>query len=206
MEIHSNPRESDRRNPLDFFSTLPLTRNGGGNFVVGASLFTELEKQAPGSRYFHVPVRTSRIDSLVSKIQRWVFRIPSHFVPYGPACLARMSDRVGEMLSDSCSAAFFKGITPWADWKPDRPYAAYTDVALATILENQGSRKHFSKRDVDRILGAERTFLEGAYADLGGGCLWLPLRQRCRFRHSQSGERRRKWTAFALPPNRQRTG
>ena len=151
--------------PIQYFSTLPQTVNGGGNYVVCASLYAGMARFLPGIQFCHLqPDRAKWWPSLVSKLQRRAFHVPSKVTQYSPEILSNTAAKLGAHFEESESLPFFKGVTPWIGWTPDRPYAAYTDVAFATILENQNSRSNFRTSDLDRILSAEQRFLERASA------------------------------------------
>ena len=149
---------------ISFFSNLPYTRNGGGSYVVSASLFDQLSYRYHQSRYHWIQLPLLRWKGLQAKWQRRIRKQPSQVTQYSSSVLARVAAQVEEKLENEEGVAFFKGVTPWTMWTPDRPYFIYTDVAFATLLRIQDRRPLFQSGDVERVVGCEREFLGGASA------------------------------------------
>ena len=131
---------------------------------MSSSLFEELRQRLPNITYHHIAAKTRRSQALQSKIQRRVLRKPARVFQFSEKNLGTLSREVTRILKTDDRPAFFKGITPWVGWEPDRPYFIFTDVGFATILENQDSKAQFQSPDLERIFRLERRFLERASA------------------------------------------
>ena len=149
---------------IQFISHLPLTFSGGGNYVVGAGLYSGLRDLEVPIEWTQVCPQVSSWDSLQSKTRRRLLRRPSDVAQYSRDTLVETAASVREQLSASDRIPLFKGVTPWIGWKPERPYFVYTDVGYATLLDNQGTADQFRAEDLERIFEDEGEFLENATA------------------------------------------
>jgi len=143
---------------------LPLTPSGGGAFAANYHAYKELEGHNEARYAGSIQSQPDRFSSTISKLRRKILHLPGKFSPFSPSCLRRNAEEVDRTLEANDEMAFFRAITPWTHWKPDRPYAAYCDVGFHTFFHNTFSPKSFLKSDLERIWDSEKKFLESANA------------------------------------------
>lgn len=149
---------------LAWISHLPHRRGGGGSYAVNHGASTALERHFSIDRAAPIPIRANRIEAWGSRLRRRILRRPGSFPVFSESRLRATASDVADALGPNHDLAFFKGITPWSGWNPDRPYAAYTDVVFSSWLANTFEPGEFLKKDICRIVDAERCFLENADA------------------------------------------
>jgi len=149
---------------LAWISNLPHRRGGGGSYAVNHGASTALEAHFAVDRRPPIPIRANRFEAWRSRLSRKIFKRPGSFPVFSESRLLATASAVSASLRPEHELAFFKGVTPWGRWKPDRPYAAYTDVVFSTWFANTFDPGEFREEDLRRIVAAERAFLAGADA------------------------------------------
>jgi glycosyltransferase involved in cell wall biosynthesis len=149
---------------IAWISNLPLTPAGGGTLAVNFQAHEALGRLFTIVDTAPIPIRADRFPALVSKVRRRILHLPGSFPVFSRSRLEANAREIEDRLTSGTDLVFFKGVTPWIAWKPDRPYVTYTDIAFATFFENTFEQRDFHRADIERILDAERTFLEGAAA------------------------------------------
>ena len=155
---------SAKKQIFQYFTNLDYTRNGGGNYVVSASVFDQLERHYPGTLHHQIPVQTSFLPNLFGKFQRRVFHLKSSIPQFSQRSGEKRAEIIASHLQGTRDFAFFKGVTPWVDWVPDRPYFVYTDVGFLSLLKTQGSTSLYSEKALQKIVNREARFLSNAQA------------------------------------------
>ena len=149
---------------LAWISPLPHRRAGGGSYAVNYGASEALGSHFSVDRLPPIPIRANRFEAWRSRIRRRILHRPGRFPVFSASRLRATASDVAAALRPQHDLVLFKGVTAWARWEPDRPYAAYTDVVFPTWFANTFDPAEFVENDIRRIVAAERDFLAGAAA------------------------------------------
>ena len=155
---------SEHSTEIAWISNLPLRSFGGGTYAVNYHSSRSL------SNFFRIDfpdpieIRADTVVAWTSRIRRRLLHLPGRFPVFAKRRLEANAESIGKSLLTRHSPAFFKGVTAWSAWKPDRPFVCYTDIAFHTFFHNTFDPSEFIEGDIRRILDAERSFLKQADA------------------------------------------
>ena len=155
---------SEHSNEIAWISNLPLRSFGGGTYAVNYHCSRSLSDCFRIDYRDPIEIRADPVVAWTSRIRRRLLQQPGRFPVFAKRRLEANAKRIGKSLRPEHSPAFFKGITPWSAWQPDRPFFCYTDIAFHTFFHNTFDPSDFIEDDIQRILDAERSFLETADA------------------------------------------
>lgn len=145
-----------------FISNTDLRHPKGGWDGYGGKIHDIVNAHFPGVRL---------IDKLNPPMDRWprirskVFRmagLPANFPSYAAPRLDAFAKLVKDRLDDPEAEIVFHGATPWLHYRPMGRYHAILDCCFKTYIKVYHDVRQYSEKDIARISGMERQFLERA--------------------------------------------
>lgn len=155
---------STRQPHLLYISSIPISPTGGGLFSVNWNILKQLEQHFPEVSRAFVPTPSDFLQSITSKIQRRLLKVPSKFHTFSPKVLKSIAQEVNKLITKNVDALFFRSSTRWIGYKPGVPYFVHTDMPFSAFVKNTFSQSLFLQTDLNRIYQQEAEFLDKAQA------------------------------------------
>lgn len=148
---------------LIFISNTSILHPRGGWDGLGGKIYALLREHFPSTRLVEkLNPEISLFPKVVSKILRSA-GLRGNFPVFNEKRLKEIAGIVQANITKEIDYIFFHGATPWIGYQPDRPYAAFLDCSFMTYMNYYHDIGKFNKKDIARIMLAERKFFENAH-------------------------------------------